>query len=592
MLVNDDTKERPLGVTGEEAKPSPRRQWAPLLTVVLTLFLLLLVQFYYFIAATDDPVFWRDEAAIVSISTDTWSSMLRLFADEWKCYAHQIVLRGWLDVFGVSEVSARALSAVAAAGAMILMFLGSKRWLGHRDGALLSATLLATGPLFLRQIQGSVQPYAFALLTAVWAFERFTRLVERRRRGNWIWMGVALFLQMNTQPVNYAAALALALVWMRIEICKSGSRPQRCKNALKLPMLALIASIPTTLQTIRFLGVETGMGRVHAGVIGPAYLLKQVMVFFESVCPFLYSVSYFALDDYVSGGIRALLFQVPWVLRLVIVGAGAVLLFVTVRKAKLPAKGRALDTAMLGFVPLFFLGLAGLASDRMVIPAKSFSAYAPGICLVVGYLLMSYRPLVWTVAGIVFLRAAVGIPAYTHSATGKFSNGKEAAQHILSEQMDDDLIVLANTTLSPTFSYYYQGHLQQIHHPYDHPIRYYHMARMYTHQGEKWRLDENLETIEEAAKARRRVWFIEGGTPPPLPQHRWFSGEDLPAFRKVLGKYFVQEGAWSFADTSEPYEVTLHVPKTGIQQEEAHAGELPASGSDDPRTQGADGVER
>jgi hypothetical protein len=126
---------------------------------------------------------------------------------------HLLLLHGWLQLFGPSEVAARALSVVVFAGFLLVAWRVLRR---YASGPVLAGAmlLLAVSPLYV--YYGAMgRPYALVMLTSAWLFERYLALVDDPgdpvRR--WTWAAACMFA-MGTQYLAaplIAACMAAAL---------------------------------------------------------------------------------------------------------------------------------------------------------------------------------------------------------------------------------------------------------------------------------------------------------------------------------------------------------------------------------------------
>jgi hypothetical protein len=90
---------------------------------------------------------------------------------------YPLVAHGWLQIFGVSLVAARALSALASAAAVVALFQLGRRFLDARTGLFAAALLLASRcQIFFAH---EARPYALVLLLTIASFHVLLSLLER-----------------------------------------------------------------------------------------------------------------------------------------------------------------------------------------------------------------------------------------------------------------------------------------------------------------------------------------------------------------------------------------------------------------------------
>lgn len=534
-------------------------RWGPWLAVLLVLDL----ELRYFLVSIRNPVFYRDEAESVAVARLARCEFWDYLKSAWAS-AHFILLRWWPQVPGQEEVSARSLSLVAVLLATWLLYRGGRLWFGRPLPAVVTVTLVMCSPVLLERTVAVVKPYGLALLAAVWVWERMEVLsLHPDRKGAWVWFGCAAVLAGNTQPVLFAWLAALAAVWMRRCTLRRGWRWwERVWRAVLVPVVMLIAAAPSLVAAAAYAGAETGCGRVGWSDWGASLVVKFWLRVVAELTPIIYYSLYHALDDYISAGVKNLLHLPPetYVLLGVLVVSGAMLM---ARAVGGKIRAYAADTVILAVAPVLLLAVGALVNARLIWVWKCFSAVSVGTALLIASLVSGSRGLAGLLVAATLLRTTVHYPYYAASASGKASDAKEAAQFIACRARPDDLIVLANTALSPAFSFYYKGPGQQVHHPYDRAIRFYRMAEMYQMQTNRECALRTVQRIREAARAGRRVWFLEGGTPEPLPDHPWYSTRELPLFRAGLQERFTMVTNQEFATTCEPFAVSLWEPRGG-----------------------------
>ena len=525
--------------------------------VLLCFALVLDMQVRYSLVAMRNAVFWRDEAQHLQLAREHLFVQARHFLQELEPYSYILTLRIWTDLFGAHEAGARSLSAFCVMLATLLLYRLGRRWFRERTAALALATLVGCSPMVLERIATVTKPYAFSLLACVLLLERVISLeTSRQRIRSWLGVFFAAVLAGNAQPVGFAWMTALGVLWMRRRLGESAGFHRKAIAALTVPTLMMIAASPSLVQAVRFAAEETGCARIAAGTLGVPYFAQFGLRVLGALNPLMYYGVYHALDDYPRAGIPSLVRLPPetgaLVALLAVPAVGLVL--IAVWKS---SRWSAVDALILGTMPIVLLGLGGLVNARMVWVWKSFSAVAAGTAMMVVVLLRPARRLLAVLVAVTLLRTAVHLPSYAATHDGKSSDARDAARFVSRLAHSNDVIVLANTALSPAFSYYYGGPGRQVHHPYDHAIRYYRMMEMYRFQGEKWRAERTAEIMRRAGREGRRVWFLEGGTPEPLPAHRWYSPQDLPLFRDTLRSCFNLVTNREFNTTLEPFRVSL-----------------------------------
>lgn len=152
---------------------------------------------------------WVDEAFTIHAATRPWSGMIDMLVGDFNHPPlHTILIRGWLDLFGVGIWQARLLSVLAGAAAVPALF-----WLGRllfdRRTALLAAALLTVSQLAIVYSQ-EARAYELLLLVTILTSAFFLRADRSGRRADF-----AVFVVLGTLAMylHYYAAFFLLACW-------------------------------------------------------------------------------------------------------------------------------------------------------------------------------------------------------------------------------------------------------------------------------------------------------------------------------------------------------------------------------------------
>jgi mannosyltransferase len=161
------------------------------------------------------PSYWGDEAASVMSAERDWPSLIALLGNVDVVHGlYYALLHVWVDLFGASEWSTRALSSIAvgllAAGTVVL----GTRWFGIRIGVL--AGLVCAILPRTTYLAVEARSYALAAAAAVWLTVALVALIRRGRTEYWRWglygLGLAasivLFLHLGLLVVVHAVLVA------------------------------------------------------------------------------------------------------------------------------------------------------------------------------------------------------------------------------------------------------------------------------------------------------------------------------------------------------------------------------------------------
>ena len=140
------------------------------------------------------PTFWNDEAATWAISGHGFGDLLHVLSTsggDRGAALYYLVTFAWMRAFGTTEIAVRALSVVAAAGAMVPFHAVARRVVS-RPAAWAAGLIFATSSLLVTHARDA-RAYSFALLLVLLATVMFLRAVESTTtRDWWIFGAVAL----------------------------------------------------------------------------------------------------------------------------------------------------------------------------------------------------------------------------------------------------------------------------------------------------------------------------------------------------------------------------------------------------------------
>ncbi len=162
-----------------------------------------------------------DEAATISAASRPWTDLWRLLGNIDAVHgAYYAVMHLWFDVFGVSAVSLRALSAVsvgcAAAGVVVL-----GRMLGGAHSARLGVCAGLVFAVLPRVTWMATEGRSFALVTAVAVWLTVVLVAAARRGGAGLWVAYAVGAGLGVALWAFLGLLLVAhgvtLLWWRVD---------------------------------------------------------------------------------------------------------------------------------------------------------------------------------------------------------------------------------------------------------------------------------------------------------------------------------------------------------------------------------------
>ena len=152
---------------------------------------------------------WYDEAFSVLFAQSDWAYFVEWsWAKELNALVYYLLLRGWIELFGLSEAALRSLSVLIVAATVPVVALIARRLFGNR-AAVVAAALFATHGGMLQYAQ-ETRTYALAtLLVALAALCLVIGVQDRRLVG---WLGFALISGIAVYAHLFAVFATAALV--------------------------------------------------------------------------------------------------------------------------------------------------------------------------------------------------------------------------------------------------------------------------------------------------------------------------------------------------------------------------------------------
>jgi mannosyltransferase len=235
---------------------------------------------------------WFDEAvSVTSISRFGFVEMIDRTAQAVHPPLYYVLLRGWSQVFGISEVGLRSFSVTLAALTIVGTYLfcrdafavemsGEESYRRERGAALLSAAVVA---LNASQIEWAQQARMYMLGTCLAAFSSWCLVRGLRLGGNprW-WAGWAIFALALTYTHNFGLFTVLAQILYAIGLLLlrhggSWAAWARCSDArgLLIGTFAVCAGyapwLPVLRQQSSRVRDDYWIGRFHAWTLPNAW---------------------------------------------------------------------------------------------------------------------------------------------------------------------------------------------------------------------------------------------------------------------------------------------------------------------------------
>lgn len=167
-----------------------------------------------------DQSLWLDEAINVNVAKalSLKDLVLNYSLSDFHPPLFHVVLRGWILMFGSSEMVVRLPSVIFGAATVFMTYLIGKKLLGNKSG-LVAATLLATSPLHIYYSQEARMYMLAAFLTSLSVYF-FISILERDTILRWLGFIISTCLLLYSDYLPYliipAYALYLAIFRKRI----------------------------------------------------------------------------------------------------------------------------------------------------------------------------------------------------------------------------------------------------------------------------------------------------------------------------------------------------------------------------------------
>ncbi len=504
-----------------------------------------------------DRVIWRDEAHAINLAASGLGEFLQFFAYVEHQTAYLVILRLWTFLFGTGAVAASALSLLSVwAAAWLLRTLLCRLW-GDTRAADFAAALLLLAPMLLQYNAFAIRPYAFSLFANLVVAHATVSALRRPTFLSWFWLFASMVLSANAQPVNLAFCGACSLAFLAASL-QRGPALRVVTSIARGSVhgaLLLLAALPMATQSLRFSRAMAGVEpRLEGGAISLWTFVKFLRASFESV---------FApaqpLIDYLFGGdpgqVARALAGMPWVAAALAAALLGMLLVLRIRFDR-----RMAVCAALLLVSASLLTAASAFHVRMIDPGRTLSVMAPLLLAMLARPLARHPAAGQALLLLILLQTWMFFPGLMARKPGHMSDGRDAAAFIYEQAQPEDLIVLANPQLSPTFSYYYDGPQEQRHHPYAGPLRYWDMVGLGREATDSRRIGETVEVIHHALETSRRVWLVTSGSPAPEPGRYWYCPDALPLLESAVAAYGNPSSAWHGSSRIEPFHAMLYTP--------------------------------
>lgn len=204
---------------------------------------------------------WLDEAQTLSIARLPLADLLDALRTDGSPPLYYVLLHGWTELFGASDVAARSLSAVLAVGAVAVVPLAGLR-VGGRRMAIAAAGLLATVP-FMHRYATEARMYTLVVLLTVAGFVAVHAALHRPSRGAHAGVAAVTALLLLTHYWAFFLLATTAAVVAGAACRQARGAPSRRAHAGVLVAMALgvapfLAWAPAFVHQLRHTGAPWG----------------------------------------------------------------------------------------------------------------------------------------------------------------------------------------------------------------------------------------------------------------------------------------------------------------------------------------------
>jgi len=163
---------------------------------------------------------------------------------------YTFIMRGWIELFGDSEISVRLTSLILGLLSIGLIFALTRNWFG-RTAAILSAALVALSAVHIWYSQ-EVKNNILLLLLSLLTIYALTRAWNDNRRGSWILFIAAAIASLSTN--RFALwIVAAAFAWLWLQTFRKEGRP-RLRWALVCTGAVALGYLPLFLKMLSQMG--------------------------------------------------------------------------------------------------------------------------------------------------------------------------------------------------------------------------------------------------------------------------------------------------------------------------------------------------
>lgn len=460
--------------------------WTKTRGVLLLLLILALASFLRIYDLGAESI-WLDEAHSVIVSSQNFASVITEAASGQHPPLYFVALHSWISLFGSSEVSLRAMSAIFGIASVLIIYGIGYAFFNRRVG-LISSVLSATSLFHIRYSQ-EARPYSLLLLLSLLSFLFFIKILKQDKKWYYPCYFLANVFLAYTHVFGLFTIAAqiffLLLFWAKYQ-------PQRFKLlamqattiAALLPLVLLLGPVARSIAQrgfwIREPSLTSILGTISA-FSGSQVLLVLIFFCLAVVAPF----SIRRMDG-------------RWILTKPIESLRSMSWNI-----KLEAIDEFLLLAMWLFLPIVLAFIVSKVATPIYVTRYLIGA-SPALYLLVakGLSELNTRKVIYPALIAIVLLSVPGLANYyVHDVKEQW---REVAELVELNSKENDVTIFCASYVQKAFDYYYQGELA------------------------KFGIDRNVEdtqelaaSVNDATSGKERLWLIlsHAGHDPPIESY-------------------------------------------------------------------------
>jgi uncharacterized membrane protein len=197
--------------------------------------------------------------------------------------AYYVLLHGWMEIFGATEIAVRALSALAST-ATVLVVYAIGRLTADRLTAVLAAVLMAVNPVAIASAQ-EARAYALSALVdalGLLAMAGYMRHLKNVGRRSWPWLAFFVVSMVASASIHYTSLLFVAACFGAMGWQLIATRPFPVSEAL----VWAVAGVLTALALVELLILAASLsGSNNLVWIGPLTAWSVLSFFLSLTVP-------------------------------------------------------------------------------------------------------------------------------------------------------------------------------------------------------------------------------------------------------------------------------------------------------------------